>query len=126
MGVVGCYHLGRRKSKKRLNWEAVDEVIVKSHGQEPAVFSLTLALSSAVASENNSRRVKGIQGEWKEFKASERSSKQVKGAQSELKEGQGEQNLKLRAKESENQIRAKQEKEGAWREEACANGCWGG
>ena len=63
--------------------------------------------------------MKGIQSEWKEFKSSA-------GARSEVKGAQGEQNLKLRAKESENQIRAKQNKKGAWREEACANGCWGG
>ena len=30
MGVVGCYHLGRRKSKKGLNGTDIGEVTVKS------------------------------------------------------------------------------------------------
>ena len=53
--VVGCYHLGRRKSKKSLNYEVVGEVTVKSHWQEPAVFSLTLPLLPVAASERSSR-----------------------------------------------------------------------
>ena len=69
MGVVGCYHLGKRKSKKGLNCTDIGEVTVKSHWQEPAVFSLTLHLFPAAA-------------KWQEFKASKRSLKQVKGAQS--------------------------------------------
>ena len=61
MGVVGCYHLGRWKSKKSLNIEVVGGVTVKSHWQEPAVFSVTLPLLSAAASERNLKQVKGAQ-----------------------------------------------------------------
>lgn len=69
MGVVGCYHLGRRKSKKGFELNGYR----RSHCQEP------LAGASRVFTDITPF-VSG--GEWKEFKASERSLKQVKGAQS--------------------------------------------
>ena len=60
MGVVGCYHLGRRKRTEKFQLKGVGEdaqVIVKSRWQEPAVFSLTLPLLSAAANERSSKQV---------------------------------------------------------------------
>ena len=75
MGVVGCYHLGRRKRTETFQLKGVGEdaqVIVKSRWQEPAVFSLILPLLSAAASERSSKLVKRSSGRTEHKFACER------------------------------------------------------
>ena len=62
MGVVGCYHLGRRKRTEKFQLKVVGEVsqvTVKSHWQEPAVFSLTLERLSMTFTANGKRETAG-------------------------------------------------------------------
>ena len=64
MFVVGCNHLGRRKSTEKFELRSCRRSR-SSHCQEPAVFSLILPFLSAAASERSSKRVEGVQSELK-------------------------------------------------------------
>ena len=72
MFVVGCYHLGRRKRTKKFELRGCRRSR-SSHCQEP------LAGASRVFPDITPfcqrRRVKGVQSEWKEFKASQKEFK---------------------------------------------------
>ena len=91
--------------------EVVGGVTVKIHWQEPAVFSLTLPLLSAAASERNSKWVKGVQSKWKELKLVKRSSRRTEA--------------KVMCERIRESDKSKVRKEGARREEVCVNGCRG-